>query len=60
MSPRSKPRMAGTRAKAPRADKEVPVPALFQVLVQCRSEAEQRQVYEQMTRAGHPCRVLTM
>lgn len=32
----------------------------FQVLVECRSEREQQDVYEQLTSAGLPCRLLML
>ena len=36
------------------------VPVLYQVVVECEGEEEQRVVYEQMRKAGHRCRVLTL
>ncbi len=35
-------------------------PVVFQVLVTCRSEDQQRRVYESLTDEGLPCRVLTL
>ncbi len=36
------------------------IPASYQVVVQCDDEAQQRQVYEQMTADGFKCRVLSL
>jgi hypothetical protein len=51
--------------KTPPRDSAAPppskqIPALFQVLVQCRDEAEQRDVYERMTAEGRKCRLLML
>ncbi len=53
------------RIKPPRRDSAAPppskyIPALFQVVVQCRDEAEQREVYERMTAEGRKCRLLML
>lgn len=39
---------------------EVEIDPVFHVIVECTGEADQRDVYEQMTAAGHACRVLTL
>lgn len=39
---------------------EVNVPALFQIVVECSNEDEQRKLYERLTAEGHKCRVLTL
>ena len=39
---------------------ELEIPELYQVVVQCDSEQQQRQVYERMREEGHRCRVLTL
>jgi hypothetical protein len=39
---------------------EVNLPTLFQVVVECQDEDQQRQVYERLTADGHKCRVLTL
>ena len=36
------------------------IPELFQVVVQCRDEAEQREVYERLTGEGRKCRLLML
>ncbi|HTQ40329.1 MAG TPA: hypothetical protein VMJ32_14990 [Pirellulales bacterium] len=40
--------------------REVKLPELFQIVVECQNEQQQRQLYEQLTAAGHKCRVLTL
>ena len=40
--------------------RDVAVPEAFQVVVQCRDEAEQRAVFQRMTRDGYTCRLLTL
>ncbi len=44
----------------PTEEKEVHVPELYQVLVQCRDEEEQRRLYERLQSEGYTCRVLTL
>ena len=36
------------------------LPRSFQVLVECEDEAEQREVYEALTRDGRQCRLLSL
>jgi hypothetical protein len=38
----------------------VPVPESYQLLVDCRDEADQRALFEQLGRQGYRCRVLTL
>jgi len=40
--------------------REVDVPEAFQVVIECRDEAEQRAIYERMTGEGLKCRLLTL
>ncbi|MEM1213022.1 MAG: ParB N-terminal domain-containing protein [Planctomycetota bacterium] len=40
------------------APKNKPVNDLYAVMVQCSSEAEQADLYERMTQAGHKCRLM--
>lgn len=40
--------------------KEASIPNLFQVVIDCRDEDEQRELYERMTSEGLKCRVLTL
>ena len=42
------------------AGKEPTIPEAFQVVIQCRDEAEQQAVFERMTRDGYTCRLLTL
>jgi len=35
-------------------------PQLFQVVVECKSEQDQRRVYLEMKERGKPCRLLTL
>jgi hypothetical protein len=39
---------------------DVVLPAVFQVVVECRDEQEQRSVYERITAEGFKCRVLSL
>ncbi len=42
------------------AKAEVPIPELFQVVIECRDEEEQQLMYERMRKEGYRCRVLTL
>jgi hypothetical protein len=44
----------------PAEEKEVAIPEAFQVVVECRDEAEQQRVYEQLTAEGHTCKLLML
>ena len=44
----------------PTAVEEPPLADLFQVVVECTSEADQQAVFEQMTMAGYACKLLTL
>jgi hypothetical protein len=39
---------------------EVPIPESFQVVIECKSETEQEQLFERMRFEGYKCRVLTL
>lgn len=39
---------------------EVSIPEAFQVVVECRDEDEQQEIYERMRKEGYKCRVLTL
>ena len=39
---------------------EVPLGETFQIVVECRDEDQQRELYERLTSEGHNCRLLTM
>ena len=36
------------------------VPEIYEVVIECRHEAEQRAVYERMRGEGYRCRVMTL
>ena len=40
--------------------REPPLREHFHLLVKCRDENEQRQLYEHLTATGHDCRVLSL
>ena len=40
--------------------REVNVPEAFQVVVECRDEADQQMVYERLSSEGYKCRLLTL
>ncbi len=42
------------------APPEVHLPEAFQVVVECRDEADQREVFERLTAEGRKCRLLTL
>lgn len=44
----------------PKTLKEVPIEEGYEVVVECESEEEQQQVFEQLTEKGYKCRVLTL
>jgi hypothetical protein len=39
---------------------EADIPRIFQVIVECRDDAEQQAVYERLVAEGHKCRLLTL
>ena len=43
----------------PAATESKPLTDAFHLLITCPNEDAQRQLYAQLTTAGHPCRVLT-
>jgi ParB-like chromosome segregation protein Spo0J len=44
----------------PREPPEVAVPEAYQVVVECRDEAQQRELYERLVAEGFSCRLLTL
>jgi ParB-like chromosome segregation protein Spo0J len=40
--------------------RDVPIPEAFQVVVECRDEAHQKEVFERLTADGLTCRLLTL
>jgi hypothetical protein len=51
-----------TRRARPEPRPPVPriVPEIYEVVIECRHEAEQRAVYERMCGEGYRCRVITL
>jgi hypothetical protein len=39
---------------------ETSIPRIFQIIVDCRDEAEQQAVYERLVAEDHKCRLLTL
>ena len=44
----------------PESEKAVAIPEAFQVVVECRDEAEQQAVYERLTSDGYACKLLML
>jgi len=44
----------------PGAGREITVPALFQIVIECRDEPEQHELHDRLVAEGHKCRVLTL
>ena len=42
------------------AEKALAIPEMFQVVIECRDEAQQQDVFERMSREGYTCRLLTL
>ena len=38
----------------------VPIPDILQIIVQCKTEEAQRELYERLKKEGFSCRVLTL
>jgi len=45
---------------APEPPRDMPVPEAFQVVVQCRDESQQQEVYQRLVAEGFRCRLLTL
>lgn len=41
-------------------EKSVAIPELFQIIVECEDETEQRECFEELTRSGRKCRVVNL
>jgi len=55
--------MSGGSALVPEESEmppDVPIPETFQVVVECRDEDDQRQLYERLSQEGYTCRLLTL
>ncbi|MDD3588165.1 MAG: ParB N-terminal domain-containing protein [Thermoguttaceae bacterium] len=44
----------------PTTEKEIMIPELFQVVIECNNEEDQRQCYEELTAAGRACRCVNL
>lgn len=51
---------ATPKETAPTAPPDTPVVTSFQIIVECRDEADQRGLYERLAGEGYSCRVLTL
>lgn len=47
-------------AESLKEPKEVEIPNLFQIIVECADETEQRECFEELTRSGRKCRVVNL
>ena len=47
-----------TKISAPTNSKSLP--ESFQLIVDCKTEQRQKQLYEQLTKTGWPCRLFTL
>jgi hypothetical protein len=54
------PSAPGSAGGSPVALPEITIPESYQVVVECRDEADQESVYERMRQEGYRCRVLTL
>lgn len=62
-SPNRKRRQPGLRPKSPAAagrSAERRIPELYQVIVECRDEADQRAVYQRLTAENRTCRLMIL
>jgi hypothetical protein len=60
VEPQPKKRPRARTAQSGPAHNRLSEPAIFDVLVECRDEAQQRALYERLTAEGLSCRVLTL
>jgi len=51
---------ASLSADQPAAPPEIELPEAFQVVVECRDEADQRALFERLTAEGRKCKLLTL
>lgn len=55
-----KPRASSIAVGRQRRRREVRIPTLFQLVIECRDETQQREVYERLAAAGIACKVMTL
>jgi hypothetical protein len=51
---------AAADTDADESARDVPIPEAFQVVVQCRDESQQKDIFERLTADGLTCRLLTL
>jgi hypothetical protein len=51
---------ADARQRSAERPKDVELPECYQLLVDCRDENDQRELYERLISTGYSCRVLTL
>ena len=56
----TKRRSRNTSVESPAKPPAKRVPEIYEVVIECRHEDEQRAVYERMRADGYRCRVLTL
>ena len=56
LTPCPSPKRRGERRDKP----SLPIPTLWQIVVECQSEREQQALFERLRKEGYPCRVLTL
>jgi hypothetical protein len=56
----SKPKTESKMPTNSRERRSLPIPCLLQILVECQSESQQRDLYERLRQEGYRCRVLTL
>ena len=52
--------LADVDAESLQESKPVAIPNLFQIIVECEDETEQRECFEELTQAGRKCRVVNL
>ena len=56
----NKPKADGKTPTNSSERRSLPIPCLLQILVECQSESQQRELYERLRQEGYRCRVLTL
>ena len=52
--------LASNEPRTLESGKEVTIPEVYQILVTCRNEEEQRDIFEQLTSDGRSCRIVNL
>ena len=58
--PRSRRSATNRKERAVKPHREILLPESFQLLVDCRDERDQRDLYERLVAEGYSCRVLVI